>query len=183
MSSTSSRASMQATTARRWAGLIGLGPGYAAVCSDAFRAYCLLLFRQSSIDMLISVLPALTSPGFYLHHGRETRYAWPMIGTSPLRKEDRRLLVGAGRFVDDLTRPGLLHLGVVRSREAHARVVGVATRAALAAPGVVAVWTGADLAGVAPAIPAAYGGSHKSRPFAQQILAREIVRYVGEAVA
>ena len=106
-----------------------------------------------------------------------------MIGTSPLRKEDRRLLVGAGRFVDDLTRPGLLHLGVVRSREAHARVVGVATGAALAAPGVVAVWMGADLTGVAPAIPAAYGGSHKGRPFAQQILAREVVRYVGEAVA
>ncbi len=106
-----------------------------------------------------------------------------MIGTSPLRKEDRRLLVGAGRFVDDLTRPGLLHLGVVRSREAHARVAGIATEAALAVPGVVAVWTGADLTDVAPAIPAAYGGSHKGRPFAQQILARGVVRYVGEAVA
>jgi carbon-monoxide dehydrogenase large subunit len=106
-----------------------------------------------------------------------------MIGTSPLRKEDRRLLIGAGRFIDDLGRPGLLHLGVVRSREAHARVVAVATDRARAAPGVVAVWTGADLTGVAPAIPAAYGGSHKGRPFAQQILAREVVRYVGEAVA
>jgi aerobic carbon-monoxide dehydrogenase large subunit len=106
-----------------------------------------------------------------------------VIGTSPLRKEDRRLLVGAGRFIDDLARPGLLHLGVVRSREAHARIAGVTRDAALAAPGVVAVWTGADLTDVAPAIPAVYGGSHKGRPFTQQILARGVVRYVGEAVA
>jgi CO/xanthine dehydrogenase Mo-binding subunit len=91
--------------------------------------------------------------------------------------------VGAGRFVDDLTRPGLLHLGVVRSREAHARIASVSQDAALAVPGVVAVWTGADLTDIAPAIPAAYGGTHKGRPFAQQILARGVVRYVGEAVA
>src|SRR5262245_30230619 len=97
-------------------------------------------------------------PGFYLLAEGETRYPWRMIGTSPLRKEDRRLLVGAGRFIDDLRRPGLLHLGVVRSREAHARLVSVGKGAALAAPGVVAVWTGVDLADIAPAIPAAYGG-------------------------
>ncbi|MGH7333571.1 MAG: xanthine dehydrogenase family protein molybdopterin-binding subunit, partial [Candidatus Rokuibacteriota bacterium] len=105
-----------------------------------------------------------------------------MIGTSPRRKEDRRLLVGAGRFVDDLTRPDLVHLAVVRSREPHAWLVRIATDAARAAPGVVAVWTGADLDGVSPAIPAAYGGSHKGRPFAAPILARQVVRYVGEVI-
>lgn len=105
-----------------------------------------------------------------------------MIGTSPRRKEDRRLLLGGGRFVDDLTRPGLVHLAVVRSREPHARLVRIAKDAARAVPGVVAVWTGADLDGVAPAIPAAYGGSFKGRPFAEPILARHVVRYVGEVI-
>jgi carbon-monoxide dehydrogenase large subunit len=106
-----------------------------------------------------------------------------VIGTSPLRKEDRRLVMGAGRFVDDLSRPGLLHLGIVRSREAHARIVAVRREAALASPGVVAVWTGADVSDLSPTIPAAYGGSHKGRPFAVPVLARGVVRYVGEAVA
>src|SRR5882672_6351053 len=53
-----------------------------------------------------------------------------MIGASPRRKEDQRLLTGGGRFVDDLTREGVLHLGVVRSAEAHARLTKVATEAA-----------------------------------------------------
>ena len=52
-----------------------------------------------------------------------------MIGSSPRRKEDQRLLTGHGRFVDDLTREGILHLGVVRSTEAHARLTKVATAA------------------------------------------------------
>lgn len=105
-----------------------------------------------------------------------------MIGTSPRRKEDPTLLVGAGRFVDDLTRPDLVHLAVVRSREAHAHLVGIATDAARAAPGVVAVWTGGDLDEIAPAIPAAYGGVHKGRPFVEPILPRHVVRYVGEVI-
>jgi len=41
-----------------------------------------------------------------------------LIGSSPLRKEDRRLLIGAGRYLDDLHRDGIVHLGVIRSREA-----------------------------------------------------------------
>ncbi|MBI4593411.1 MAG: hypothetical protein HY728_04290, partial [Candidatus Rokubacteria bacterium] len=48
-----------------------------------------------------------------------------MIGASPRRKEDRRLLIGAGSFLDDLRREGMLHLGVVRSTEAHARVLAI----------------------------------------------------------
>src|SRR2546425_12860749 len=49
-----------------------------------------------------------------------------MISASPPRKEDRRLLTGAGRYVDELTREGMLHLGVVRSAEAHARITKLA---------------------------------------------------------
>jgi carbon-monoxide dehydrogenase large subunit len=107
----------------------------------------------------------------------------PVIGASLPRKEDRRLLLGAGRFLDDLAPAGTLHLGVVRSREAHARIAAVALKDALAAPGVVAAWAAPDLPEVAEPIPAAYGGTHKGRPFAQPVLARDVVRYVGEPVA
>ena len=58
-----------------------------------------------------------------------------LIGTSPRRKEDRRLLTGAGRYVDDLRRPGLLHMAVVRSRHAHARVIKIGVEAARSLPG------------------------------------------------
>jgi carbon-monoxide dehydrogenase large subunit len=102
-----------------------------------------------------------------------------MIGASPLRKEDRRLLAGAGRFLDDLVRPGLLHLGVVRSPYAHARVSGVDTRGALGKPGVVAAWTAADVPEVARGIV----GPQKGRPYALTVLARDVVRYAGEPVA
>jgi len=46
-----------------------------------------------------------------------------LIGASRKRKEDRRLITGAGRYVDDLSRPGLLHMAVVRSHHAHARII------------------------------------------------------------
>ena len=106
-----------------------------------------------------------------------------MIGTSPRRKEDRRLLVGEGRYLDDLTREGLLHLGVVRSPHAHARVVKVDVRQALDAPGAVAAWSAADLPEASKPILSASEGAHKGRPFAAPVLAGDLVRYVGEPVA
>src|SRR5213594_2222137 len=115
---------------------------------------------------------------------RSARGRFPhMIGTSPRRKEDQRLLSGGGRFLDDLARDGLLHLGVVRSAEAHARLVAVATDAARRLPGVVPAWSAADLGAIAPNVPTAYGGSQKGRPWAQPVLARDVVRHVGEPVA
>jgi aerobic carbon-monoxide dehydrogenase large subunit len=66
------------------------------------------------------------------------------IGKPVRRKEDFRLLTGRGRFVDDLAPSGLLHAVFVRSPHAHARIVDIEKRAALAAPGVHAVLTGAD---------------------------------------
>ncbi|MBI1737509.1 MAG: xanthine dehydrogenase family protein [Candidatus Rokubacteria bacterium] len=102
-----------------------------------------------------------------------------MIGTSPLRKEDRRLLLGQGRFIEDLSRAGMLSLGLVRSQHAHARLVRVDAATALGSPGVVAVWTAADL----PEVARGLGGPQKGRPYSLTILAREVVRYVGEPVA
>jgi len=106
-----------------------------------------------------------------------------MIGASPLRKEDQRLLRGGGRFVDDLTRDGALHLGVVRSAESSARLIKVVTAGARALPGVVLAWSAADLGEIAPTMPSAYGGTQKGRAWAQPVLARDVVRHVGEPVA
>jgi len=66
------------------------------------------------------------------------------IGQSVLRKEDQRLLTGRGEFSDDFNLPGQAHAYVLRSPHAHARIRRVGTDAALAAPGVLAVLTGAD---------------------------------------
>jgi aerobic carbon-monoxide dehydrogenase large subunit len=106
-----------------------------------------------------------------------------LLGESVRRKEDRRLLTGAGRFVDDVVRPGAARLGVVRALHAHARVRAVALTAVRRRRGVIAAWSAADLPGVARTIAAAWGGAHKGRPFSVPILAGERVRYVGEPVA
>src|SRR5439155_3076831 len=94
-----------------------------------------------------------------------------MIGESLGRKEDLPLLTGRARFIDDIARPGMLHLGVVRSPHAHARIVRVA--GGLAA---------ADLPEVARPIPP-YKAKQKFRAYEQPVPARTVVRYVGEPVA
>ena len=106
-----------------------------------------------------------------------------MLGASPRRKEDVRLLRGAGRFVDDIGRPGTAALGVVRALHAHARVRSIDLASVRKRSGVVAAWSAADLPDVARSISAAWGGTHKGRPFAVPILAGQRVRYVGEPVA
>ncbi len=106
-----------------------------------------------------------------------------MLGESVRRKEDRRLLTGAGRFVEDVVRPGTARLGVVRALHAHARLRSIGLAAVRRRAGVVAAWSAADLPEVARTIAAAWGGVHKGRPFAVPILAAERVRYVGEPVA
>ena len=106
-----------------------------------------------------------------------------LIGSSPRRVEDRRLLVGAGRYLDDMTREGLLHLGVVRSPHGHARIRAIDMRDARTLRGVVAAWSAADLPEAARPILASADGAHKGRPFAARVLAGDVVRYVGECVA
>src|SRR5256886_5489008 len=66
-------------------------------------------------------------------------------GASIKRSEDPRILTGAGRYVDDIKLPGMLHAVVLRSPHAHAGISGIDKRAALALPGVHAVVTFADL--------------------------------------
>src|SRR3977135_318917 len=82
------------------------------------------------------------------------------IGAPLRRVEDRRLLLGRGRFVADIELPGALACVLVRSPHAHARIRSIDTAAAMASPGVVAVFTGADMAadGMAAQEPPAAGG-------------------------
>jgi carbon-monoxide dehydrogenase large subunit len=68
------------------------------------------------------------------------------IGQPIKRFEDQRLLRGEGRFHNDVNLPGQTHAVIVRSTHAHARIRSIDTAAALASPGVVAVFTGADVA-------------------------------------
>jgi aerobic carbon-monoxide dehydrogenase large subunit len=67
------------------------------------------------------------------------------IGSGVPRREDRRLLIGRGCYIDDVAVPGALHACFVRSPHAHARIVAIDTAAACEIPGVVAVFTGKDL--------------------------------------
>ena len=71
-----------------------------------------------------------------------------VLGTRLLRREDPALLTGEAKYCNDLNLPGALHLALVRSPYAHARIRSVDLSAALAAPGVVAAYSGADLAGM-----------------------------------
>jgi CO/xanthine dehydrogenase Mo-binding subunit len=106
-----------------------------------------------------------------------------VIGVSPRRKEDARLVAGLGRYVDDLALPGTLHLRLVRSPHAHARVGGVDGAAALARPGVRAVFTLDDLPELLDALPPPVMNALPVRAYRQSALAGDRVRHVGEPVA
>src|SRR6185436_7936036 len=119
------------------------------------------------------------------------RYAprWPrrgremsFVGRSVPRLEDGPLVSGQGRFAADVTFPHMLHMRVVRSAFAHGRIVGVDAQPALALPGVVAVWTFADIADIPP-IDFRLTRIEGLTPYRQTILARQRVRYVGDPVA
>src|SRR5438045_7107855 len=73
-----------------------------------------------------------------------------VLGRSVPRLEDRPLVTGRGRFVADISFPHQLHMRVVRSPYAHAVLRVIDISAAVAAPGVVSVWTAADLADLPP---------------------------------
>lgn len=109
------------------------------------------------------------------------------IGARVLRTEDRRILTGKGRYVDDVVLPGMLHAAFKRSAVPHGRLLSVDVAAAREAPGVVAVYTGADIAEFTTA--AASGsaiGMHLMpglRAPVVHALATDKVRYVGDPIA
>ena len=110
------------------------------------------------------------------------------IGQSLLRREDRRFLTGAGQYTDDVVMPGQTWAVFLRSPHAHARITSIDTARALKAPGVVALFTGADRAeakvGGLPCgwlIHSKDGSPMKEPP--HPVLAQGKVRHVGDQVA
>jgi carbon-monoxide dehydrogenase large subunit len=106
------------------------------------------------------------------------------IGKARLRKEDARLITGRTRWTDNMTLPGLLHVAVLRSPMAHAKIVSIDTSAASEMPGVMAVFTATDLDPESKielpcAWPITADMKHPRRP----ILAADKVNFAGEGVA
>jgi carbon-monoxide dehydrogenase large subunit len=110
--------------------------------------------------------------------------AAPYVGRRMPRKEDPRLIQGISHYADDLRLPGLLHCVFVRSPHAHAKVDSINVTAARSAPGVVAVYTAAELAqlGLTGGVPCA-GQLPDLKTPRHPILSEGYVRFVGEPVA
>ncbi|MGH7310962.1 MAG: xanthine dehydrogenase family protein molybdopterin-binding subunit, partial [Candidatus Rokuibacteriota bacterium] len=114
-----------------------------------------------------------------------------LFGAAVRRREDPRFLRGEGRFVDDITLPGLLHAAFVRSPHAHARIRAIRSQDARGMPGLAGVFTFADLTrGMAPlplfgapppGLAAAIAFELRQAP--QYALCRDRARHVGEIVA
>jgi carbon-monoxide dehydrogenase large subunit len=110
------------------------------------------------------------------------------IGQAITRREDQRLLSGTGKYVDDTPLPNSAHIAFVRSPHAHARIVSIDVSGAKAAPGVLAVLTGADLTAdgigafpIGPGLVNAAGKPMTAPPLYP--LAVDEARFVGQAVA
>ena len=104
------------------------------------------------------------------------------IGKPLKRKEDPRLIQGLAHYVDDIQLPEMHHAGMVRSPYAHARIRSVDTSKAKSAPGVVAVYTGAELRGAIGPVPCA-AQIPDMKMALRPVLATDKVRFVGEGVA
>ncbi len=114
--------------------------------------------------------------------------AFEGIGAAVKRREDGRFLAGRGHYVDDMNRPGQVYAYIRRSDRPHARIRSIDTSAAAAAPGVIAVYTGADM--VADGIGGLPCGwqihSKDGSPMAEPphpVLAIDKVRHVGDPIA
>jgi len=116
----------------------------------------------------------------------------PYVGRPMLRREDRRLLLGQGQYVGDITLPNMLHAAFLRSPHAHARIRSVDLRSAGAAPGVALALSGPELARLLPPVPDHQVSlpkkwreaiRHTIRNPQQALLAADKVRHVGEAYA
>jgi carbon-monoxide dehydrogenase large subunit len=106
------------------------------------------------------------------------------IGAPVARKEDKKLLQGQAQWVDNMWQPGTVFLSVVRSPYAHARIKNVNVDPALAHAGVVAAWSGADLADEwQGSLPCAWIPTEDTNAPEHKPIAVDKVRYVGDAVA
>jgi carbon-monoxide dehydrogenase large subunit len=105
------------------------------------------------------------------------------VGRARKRKEDARLITGRTTWTDNMTLPGMLHMSVVRSPVAHARITASDLEAAKQAPGVVAVYCGQDLADEQGSLPCAWPVTPDMVNPGHPAIAVDQVNHVGEAVA
>src|ERR671916_2456541 len=105
------------------------------------------------------------------------------IGKARRRKEDARLITGRTTWTDNMVLPGMLHLAVVRSPVAHAKISAIDVSAAQEAPGVIAVLTGRDVAEEQGSIPCAWPVTPDMVNPGHPSIAVDEVNHVGEAVA
>src|SRR6266545_288761 len=105
------------------------------------------------------------------------------IGRDRRRKEDQRLITGRTRWTDNIAMPGMLHLAMVRSPFAHAKIVGIDTEAAKSAPNVVSVVTGKDVADVQGSLPNAWAITPDQVAPPHPPVAVDRVAFAGEIVA
>jgi len=115
-----------------------------------------------------------------------------VFGVSVRRREDPALVRGSGKFTGDIDVPSQLHVAILHSPHAHARITGIDTSAASRLPGVVRIFTGADLQGKMMPLPCIFNPAGVETHFpphpygipgAQTVLSTDRVRYVGEWVA
>ncbi|GAA3319198.1 xanthine dehydrogenase family protein molybdopterin-binding subunit [Arthrobacter ramosus] len=105
------------------------------------------------------------------------------VGRPRLRKEDAHLITGRSRYTDNMTLPGMLHLAMVRSPFAHAKITSIDASAAKSSPGVVAVLTGADLAAEQGSLPNVWPVTADQKAPAFPSIAVDEVAFAGEVVA
>jgi len=105
------------------------------------------------------------------------------LGARVKRREDPRLIAGTSTYVDDITLPGLLHVAMVRSPHAHAKMTALHAEQARTAPGVVAVWTGEDVAGRCGPLPVGPRIREMKVPKRYPLVIDGVVRHVGDPVA
>jgi CO/xanthine dehydrogenase Mo-binding subunit len=110
-------------------------------------------------------------------------HAGELIGASVRRTEDRRFLTGQGRYVDDLQVTGALHVAIVRSVHAHARIRSVDTARASAEAGVAGVFVLDDLPELRGALPPPVVAAVSLPDCRQSALADGLVRFAGEPIA
>ena len=104
-----------------------------------------------------------------------------LVGKRVRRREDPRLITGTACYLDDIKIPGMHHACIVRSPHAAARIKGIASQAASELPGVVAIFTGADIAKLGP-VPCAASLPGLRVPH-HHLLAQDRVYYVGHPIA
>lgn len=109
--------------------------------------------------------------------------AEPEVGRARLRKEDARLVTGRTRWTENLSVPGMLHLAILRSPHAHARITKVDVAGALAEPNVVTAFSGADVAETQGTLACAWPVTEDTVLPTYRPLAVDEVRHVGEPVA